>query len=182
MGNPPSMDNRFFRRAMAPSGSPRLEAEPRPSAGNVTAHQPPTFVGRNRKSRSREAACEGDGYGDLCPSCTANSPWRAKGYFGEFFRRMRAKLGTAQAITATTHKIARTLYHILLTKKPCAETVSSTVAIHRHNEEPKYASVNKQLVSVSNSFAPHYNTRITISSSEADSTAPMPPWKPTNRD
>lgn len=123
MGNPPSMDNRFFRRAMAPSGSPRLEAEPRPSAGNVTAHQPPTFVGRNRKSRSREAACEGDGYGDLCPSCTANSPWRAKGYFGEFFRRMRAKLGTAQAITATTHKIARTLYHILLTKKPCAETV-----------------------------------------------------------
>ena len=37
----------------------------------------------------------------------ANSLCRAKGYFGEFFRRMRAKLGTAQAITATAHKIAR---------------------------------------------------------------------------
>ena len=33
----------------------------------------------------------------------ANSLCRAKGYFGEFFRRMRAKLGTAQAITATAH-------------------------------------------------------------------------------
>jgi hypothetical protein len=30
----------------------------------------------------------------------ANSLCRAEGYFGEFFRRMRAELGTAQAITA----------------------------------------------------------------------------------
>jgi len=36
---------------------------------------------------------------------------------------MRAKLGTAQAITATAHKIARILYHVLLTKEPYAETV-----------------------------------------------------------
>jgi hypothetical protein len=60
----------------------------------------------------------------------ANSLCRAKGYFGEFFRRMRAKLGTAQAITATAHKIARILYHILLTKEPCAETV-----FHRCDEQ-----------------------------------------------
>jgi len=53
----------------------------------------------------------------------ANSLFRAKGYFGEFFRRMRAKLGTAQAITATAHKIARILYHVLRTKEPYAETV-----------------------------------------------------------
>ena len=36
---------------------------------------------------------------------------------------MRAELGTAQAITATAHKIARVLYHVLLTKHPYAETV-----------------------------------------------------------
>jgi hypothetical protein len=60
----------------------------------------------------------------------ANSLCRAKGYFGEFFRRMRANLGTAQAITATAHKIARILYHILLTKEPCAETV-----FHRCDEQ-----------------------------------------------
>lgn len=53
----------------------------------------------------------------------ANSLCRAKGYLGEFFRRMRAKLGTAQAITATAHKIARVLYHVLLTKEPYTETV-----------------------------------------------------------
>jgi transposase len=53
----------------------------------------------------------------------ANSLCRAKGYFGEFFRRMRAKLGAAQAITATAHKIARVLYHVLLTKEPYAETL-----------------------------------------------------------
>jgi len=60
----------------------------------------------------------------------ANSLCRAKGYFGEFFRRMRAKLGTAQAITATAHKIARILYHVLSTKEPCAETV-----FHRCDEQ-----------------------------------------------
>jgi hypothetical protein len=53
----------------------------------------------------------------------ANSLCRAKGYFGEFFRRMRARLGTAQAITATAHKIARILYHVLRTKEPCSETI-----------------------------------------------------------
>ncbi len=53
----------------------------------------------------------------------AHSLSRAKGYFGEFFRRMRSKLGTASAITATAHKIARVLFHVLLTKKPYSETV-----------------------------------------------------------
>ena len=80
----------------------------------------------------------------------ANSLCRAKGYFGEFFRRMRAKLGTAQAITATAHKIARILYHVLSTKEPYAET-SSTVAMNRHARELKCASANRQLDSASNS-------------------------------
>jgi transposase len=62
----------------------------------------------------------------------ANSLCRAKGYFGEFFRRMRAKLGTAQAITATAHKIARVLYHVLLTKEPYTETV-----FHRKDEHAR---------------------------------------------
>jgi hypothetical protein len=63
---------------------------------------------------------------------------------------MRAKLGTAQAITATAHKIARILYHVLLTKEPYAETVFHR-AMNRHNGEPKYASANRLLISVSNS-------------------------------
>ena len=67
----------------------------------------------------------------------ANSLCRAKGYFGEFFRRMRAKLGTAQAITATAHKIARILYHVLSTKEPYAETV-----FQRCDEQATAASRN----------------------------------------
>ena len=53
----------------------------------------------------------------------AHSLSRAKDYFGEFFRRMRAKLGAAQAITATAHKIARVLYHVMRTKEPYTETI-----------------------------------------------------------
>jgi transposase len=54
----------------------------------------------------------------------AKSLCREKGYFGEFFGHMRAKLGTARAITATAHKIARILYHVVLsTKEPYAESV-----------------------------------------------------------
>jgi transposase len=34
------------------------------------------------------------------------------------FRRMRARLGTAQAITATAHKLARILFHVLHNKEP----------------------------------------------------------------
>jgi transposase len=45
---------------------------------------------------------------------------------------MRAKLGTAQAITATAHKIARILYHVLLTKEPYAETV-----FHLYDEQAR---------------------------------------------
>ena len=69
---------------------------------------------KTRKVKSRAATALRLGAHSLC---------RAKDYFGEFFRRMRAKLGTAQAITATAHKMARVIYHVLRTKEPYAETV-----------------------------------------------------------
>ena len=77
----------------------------------------------------------------------ANSLCRAKGYFGEFFRRMRSKLRTAQVVTATAHKIARVLYHVLLTKEPYTETV-----FHKCDEQadgPRRGSANKPLYSAS---------------------------------
>jgi hypothetical protein len=76
---------------------------------------------KTRKVKSRAA---------LALRMGANSLCRAKGYFGEFFRRLRAKLGTAQAITATAHKIARILYHVLRTKEPYSETI-----FHRCDEQ-----------------------------------------------
>ncbi|MGA9392330.1 MAG: IS110 family transposase, partial [Candidatus Sulfotelmatobacter sp.] len=42
---------------------------------------------------------------------------------GEFYRRMRWRLGAPAAVTATAHKLARIVYHLLSTKKPYSESV-----------------------------------------------------------
>ena len=43
----------------------------------------------------------------------AQSVGRGKSALGAYFRRMRARLGVEQAITATAHKLARIIYHML---------------------------------------------------------------------
>ena len=42
---------------------------------------------------------------------------------GVFYRRMRAKLGAAPAITATAHKLARIFYHLVTTGTPYDESI-----------------------------------------------------------
>lgn len=42
---------------------------------------------------------------------------------GQYYRRMRAKLGPPQAITATAHKVARIVYHLLTTGEAYDESV-----------------------------------------------------------
>ncbi len=60
----------------------------------------------------------------------ANSLHHAKDYLGEFFRRITRKLGKSQAITATAHKLARIVYHLLGTREAYNESV-----FHRCAEE-----------------------------------------------
>jgi hypothetical protein len=60
----------------------------------------------------------------------AQSVHHAKDYLGEFFRRITRKLGRPQAITATAHKLARIVYHLLSTKETYNESV-----LHRSEEE-----------------------------------------------
>jgi transposase len=48
----------------------------------------------------------------------AQSVGRGQSAFGAYFRRMRARLGTEQAITATAHKLARIIYHMLKHRQP----------------------------------------------------------------
>lgn len=96
-----------FRHASAFASWLGLCPDKRVSGGKVLSS-------KTRKIKSRAA---------LALRMGANSLCRAKGYFGDFFRRMRARLGTAQAITATAHKIARILYHVLRTKEPYSETI-----------------------------------------------------------
>jgi transposase len=96
-----------FRNASAFASWLGLCPEKRISGGKVLSC-------KTRKVKSRAALALRLGAHSLC---------RAKDYFGEFFRRMRAKLGAAQATTATAHKMARVIYHVLRTKTPYNETI-----------------------------------------------------------
>ena len=53
----------------------------------------------------------------------AQSLWQAKNYFGDLFRRWKARLGSPKAITAMAHKLARVLWHLLKFKEPFNPTV-----------------------------------------------------------
>ena len=48
---------------------------------------------------------------------------RSHSHLGNFYRRMRARLGPPQAITATAHKMARIVYHLITTGQPYDESV-----------------------------------------------------------
>ena len=62
----------------------------------------------------------------------AQSLHHAKNELGDFYRRMRAKLGGAAAITATAHKLARIIYAMLKSHKPYDPTPhDSTSELHR---------------------------------------------------
>jgi transposase len=52
----------------------------------------------------------------------AQSLQRSRSALGAYYRRMRARLGAPKAITATAHKLARILYHLLTTREPYEET------------------------------------------------------------
>ena len=47
----------------------------------------------------------------------------ARSRLGNFYRSMRARLGAPQAITATAHKLARIVYHLLATGQAYDESV-----------------------------------------------------------
>jgi len=48
----------------------------------------------------------------------AQTTHRSEHHLGVFYRRMRAKLGAPQAVTATAHKLARIFYHVVTQKEP----------------------------------------------------------------
>ncbi len=52
----------------------------------------------------------------------AQSLHRSHSALGAFYRRMRTRLGAAKAITATAHKLARIIYHLLASHTPYDES------------------------------------------------------------
>ena len=65
------------------------------------------FVG-TRKVKCRAA---------LALRMAAQSLHHSKSALGDFYRRMRAKLGAPKAITAAAHKLARILFHLISTRQ-----------------------------------------------------------------
>lgn len=47
----------------------------------------------------------------------ANALFKSHSPLGDYFRRMRAKLGAPSAITAAAHKLARIVHHMLSTRE-----------------------------------------------------------------
>ena len=63
-------------------------------------------------------------------------------YLGAFHRRMRSKLGPAKATTATAHKLAKILYHMLKDKTPYQERGAEHY-LHK-DQERKIRQLRKQ--------------------------------------
>jgi len=107
-------DVSHFRNASALASWLGLCPEKKVSGGKV-------LYTKSRRVKSRVATAFRMG---------AHSLHHAKDYLGEFFRRITRKLGKPQAVTATAHKLARIIYHLLNTKEPYNEGV-----FHKCEEE-----------------------------------------------
>jgi transposase len=61
---------------------------------------------------------------------------RSHSFLGDYYRRMRAKLGTPKAITAAAHKLARIIFHLLSTRQAYDESnFGKHEAQHRRRKE-----------------------------------------------
>ncbi len=82
----------------------------------------------------------------------AHSLHSSKSPLGDVFRRFRAKLGAAAAITALAHKLARIVYHLLTTREPYDE--SKVVATTQNFRRRQEASLRKRARSLGYQIVP----------------------------
>lgn len=85
----------------------RLCPEPRISGGQVLSS-------KTRPTKNRAA---------LGLRLAAQALHRSQTFLGDYFRRMKARLGAPSAITAVAHKLARIVYHLITTQKEYDSTV-----------------------------------------------------------
>jgi len=66
----------------------------------------------------------------------AQTLYRSKTPLGDFYRRMRAKLGGPKAVTATAHKLARIIYHLVTTGQEYDPTtfIKQQLRFQKHQE------------------------------------------------
>ena len=63
--------------------------------------------------------------------------WRNDSAIGDYCRRMKAKLGNAEGITATAHKLARIIYALITTGKTYDENVVTQISEKTRNRRLK---------------------------------------------
>ena len=77
---------------------------------------------------------------------SANTLIRSKSYLGDYYRRMRTRLGAPKAITATAHKLARIIYHLIKNRKPFDETTfAEQERNHQERMKKRFISRAKSL-------------------------------------
>lgn len=75
----------------------------------------------------------------------AQSLYRTESVLGDWFRRLRAKLGTPAAITATAHKLARILYAMVKHRRPFDPQRLGNPALRRQRKENALRRTAKEL-------------------------------------
>jgi transposase len=85
----------------------RLCPEPKISGGKVLSS-------KTRPTKNRAA---------LALRMAAQGLHRSQTFLGDYFRRMKARLGTPKAMTAAAHKLARIVYHMIMTHQEYDTTV-----------------------------------------------------------
>lgn len=84
----------------------------------------------------------------------AQSVAQSNSSFGAYYRAMRARLGPKQAIVATAHKIARTVYHLLKTREPYREESAGQFESQRREREVKQLARRAQKLGFTLSTVP----------------------------
>jgi len=100
-----------------------------PGLNALTAHTLLTEVGPDLSAFPNVGAFAS--WMGLCPDnrvaralrMAAQSLFRSQSWLGQYYRRMRAKLGAPKAITASAHKLARIVFHMLTNRHAYDETV-----------------------------------------------------------
>lgn len=85
----------------------RLCPDPKISGGQILSS-------RTRPTKNRAA---------LALRMATQGLHRSQSFLGDYFRRMKARMGTPKAMTAAAHKLARIVYHMLTTQQEYDTTV-----------------------------------------------------------
>ena len=70
---------------------------------------------------------------------STQSLYRSDSYLGQYFRRLRARLGTPKAVTATAHKLARIIYYLITNR------VEYDESLFAHHEQQHRRRLERRL-------------------------------------